>query len=73
MVDILKTGFLDNQGSSYVVFLSSVQLSFTFEMRQNFVYVIKIGNSMDIKKGKIPYLYIISFLLNRGKMFEICV
>lgn len=54
MVDILKTGFLDNQGSSYVVFLSSVQLSFTFEMRQNFVYVIKIGNSMDIKKGKNP-------------------
>ena len=57
MVDILKTGFLDNQGSSYVVFLFSVQLSFNSEMRQNFVYVIKTGYSMDIKKGeKIPYL-----------------
>ena len=62
MVDILKTGFLDNQGSSYVVFLSSVQLSFTFEMRQNFVYVIKIGNSMDIKKGENP-LFLHYFIL----------
>lgn len=73
MVDILKTGFLDNQGSSYVVFLSSVQLSFTFEMRQNFVYVIKLEILWILKRGKIPYLYNISFLLNRGKMFEICV